>query len=170
MKALWRGNFSVFSQYSKPPARTLPYCHALGNCTALQDSPKAARAKKNSHPCSCSPSALLHCKVSLNPVGSEAFTGPRYNESHLQPDSTCGAALLTPMYNKDVWNGEHWLRLRVSLGSTHLAGPCCGISYGQACCSSTQGSAEDRLVPPMLALGTRISNKKCWYVRGSGVS
>lgn len=75
-----------------------PIVRGLGNPTALQDSPKAAGAKKSSHHYSCLPSALLHFKVSWNPVGSAAFTGPRYNESPLQPDSTCGAALSAPVY------------------------------------------------------------------------
>lgn len=140
-----------------------PVIGGLGNPTALQDSLKAAGAKKSSHHYSCSPSALLHVKVSWNPVGSEAFTGPRYNESRLQPDSTCGAALLAPMC-EGVWNGNTGIRLRVSLGSAHSVGSCSSTSYGQAGCSCNRGSAEDRLVPPMLVVGTRISNK-CRYVR-----
>lgn len=60
---------------------------------------------------------------------------------------------------------EHWHQAKGFSGSAHSAGTCCSTSYGQAGCSCTRGSAEDRLVPPTLVVGTRISNKKCWYVR-----
>lgn len=149
LKVLWRGNCSVFSQYSKPPACTLPCCQVWELAQHWRIPPRQLELRR-SHPCSCLPSAPLHCKVGCNPARPEAFSG-RSAMRVICNQTGCGAALLAPVYKDVCGSGSTgiWV-LRVSFGSTHPAGTCCGISYGPACCSSAQGSAEGRLVPSVL--------------------